>query len=195
MSALQTVPALTRALRRSRAGADLGVHLLRALAWPKAELLSRLWLAKIFFVSRVLKLTHWQTALDLAANEYPVSFMSAVTAAYVGVSIELMGATLLALGLATRYAAVPLLVLSLVIQFAYMPFDAQLFWAALFGWYVVFGAGPISFDALLRRGLEDSALPLVSRMIRVSTWVSSHVGPIYLSVVRIWLAAALLLTA
>jgi NADH dehydrogenase FAD-containing subunit/uncharacterized membrane protein YphA (DoxX/SURF4 family) len=195
MSALQTIPALTRAVRRSRAVADLAVQLLRALAWPKAELLIRLWLAKIFFVSGVLKLTHWQTALDLAANEYPVSFMPAVTAAYVGVSIELMGAALLALGLATRYAAVPLLVLSLVIHFAYMPFDEQLFWAALFGWYVVFGAGPISFDALLRRGLEDSALPLVSPMIRASTWVSANAGPLYLSVMRIWLAAALLLTA
>jgi len=195
MSALNTAPALIRALRHGRATADMLLRILRALAWPKAELLIRLWLAKIFFVSGVLKLTHWQTALDLAAHEYPVRFMSALTAAYVGVSIELLGAALLAVGLMTRYAAVPLLLLSLVIQFAYMPFDQQLFWAALFGWFAVFGAGPISFDALLRRGLEDSALPLMSRMIRVAAWISSRVGPRYLSAIRIWLATALLLTA
>jgi len=106
-----------------------------------------------------------------------------------------LGAVLLALGLMTRYAAVPMLILSLIIQFDYMPFDTQLFWAALFLWYAVIGAGPISIDGLLRRGLADSALPLVPRLVRASEWVRAHVGPVYVSLLRIWLAAALLATA
>jgi NADH dehydrogenase/putative oxidoreductase len=159
------------------------------------DLLIRLALAEIFFASGVLKLTNWHTALDLAANEYPVSFMSPVTAAYVGVSIEVGGAVLLALGFMTRYAAVPMLILSLVIQFAYKPFDSQLFWAALFGWYAIQGAGPISLDSLLRRGLAESALPLIPRIMRVSEWIRTHLGPIYVSLLRIWLAAALLVSA
>ncbi len=53
------------------------------------------------------------TALDLATNEYPVSFMSPGAAAAVGVAIEMGGAVLLALGFMTRYAAVPMLMLSM----------------------------------------------------------------------------------
>lgn len=174
---------------------DLFIRVIGVLVWPKVDFLIRLWLAKIFFVSGVLKLTHWQTALDLAAHEYPVSFMSPLTAAYVGVSIEVGGATLLALGLMTRYAAIAMLILSLVIQFAYMRFDSQLFWAALFGWYAVCGAGPISMDKLLRRGLADSALPGVPRILEVSHWLRGHLAPVYGSLMRIWLAVTLLLAA
>ena len=79
--------------------------------------------------------------------------MSPVAAAYVGVAIEVLGAALLAAGLMTRYAAVPMLILSLVIQIDYKPFDSQLFWAALFLWYAVMGAGPLSLDSLLDAGL------------------------------------------
>jgi NADH dehydrogenase/putative oxidoreductase len=154
-----------------------------------------LWLAQIFFVSGVIKVTHWQTALDLAANEYPVSWMNPVAAAYTGAAIELIGPVLLAMGLLTRYAAIPMLILSLVIQFNYLPFDNQLFWAVLFCWYIIHGAGPISLDNLLRRGLADSALPLAPRIVRLSSWVRLHVSPIYLSAVRIWMACTLLRVA
>ena len=174
---------------------EVFIRLLRIFVWPKVDLLIRLWLAKIFFVSGVLKLTHWQTAVDLATHEYPVSFMSPLTAACVGVSIEVGGATLLALGLMTRYAAVPMMIISVVIQVAYMPFDSQLFWAALFGWYAVCGAGPISMDNLLRRGLADSALPGVPRILRFSHWMRSYLATFYVSMMRTWLGFTLLLAA
>lgn len=195
MNTKMTSALFTTPVRFSRASTDFTVRVLRGLVWPKIDLLIRLALAEIFFVSGLLKLTNWNTALYLAANEYPVSFMPPATAAYVGVSIEVVGAVLLALGFMTRYAAVPMLVLSLVIQFAYKPFDSQLFWAALFGWYAIQGAGPISVDSLLRRGLADSALPLIPRIVRWSEWVRVHIGPVYLSAVRIWLAAALMVAA
>jgi NADH dehydrogenase/putative oxidoreductase len=185
-------PAMTRLLRFYRATTDFTVRVLRGIVWPKIDFGIRLWLAKIFLVSGFLKITSWQTALDLATNEYPVSWLNPVTAAYLGVSIELLGGALLALGLLTRYAAVPMLILTLVIQFSYLPFDNQLFWAVLFAWYAVYGAGPWSIDALLRRGLADSALPLVPRIVRASGWVRARLGPLYLSALRIYLAVALL---
>src|ERR1700730_8008783 len=191
----KTTPLLSKLLQYTRASTDFTIRVLRGLVWPKIDLLIRLWLPTIFFVSGVLKLTHWQTALDLAVHEYPVSFMSPVAAAYVGVTIEVLGAVFLGLGLMTRYAAIPMLILSLVIQFDYMPFNSQLFWAALYGWYAVVGAGPISVDRLLRRGLADSALPGVPVLMRASEWVRFHVGPPYVSVLRIWLAIALLAAA
>jgi NADH dehydrogenase/putative oxidoreductase len=176
----------------------LNSHIFRTLsaaAWPFIDLSIRLWLAQIFFVSGLIKVTHWQTALNLAANEYPVSWMNPVTAAYSGAAIELIGPVFLAFGLMTRYAAIPMLALSLVIQLNYLPFDNQLFWAVLFGWYAVQGAGPISMDQLLRRGLAESALPLAPRILRASAWVRRRVGPVYLSLVRIWIACTLLRVA
>lgn len=168
---------------------------LKVAVWPFIDLGMRVWLAQIFFVSGVIKVTHWQTALNLAANEYPVSWLNPVTAAYTGAGIELIAPVFLTLGLMTRYAAIPLLILSLVIQFSYLPFDSQLFWAVLFGWYAIQGAGPISVDNLLRRGLADSALPLAPGILRASAWVRLHLSPVYLSLVRIWMACTLLRVA
>jgi hypothetical protein len=88
-------------LRFSRFSTDLSVRILRGLAWPKVELVTRLWLAQIYFVSGVLKLTHWDTALYLATHEYPVSWASAGSAAAIGASIEVIGGALLAAGFMT----------------------------------------------------------------------------------------------
>ncbi len=68
-------------------------------------------------------------------------------AAWLGVTIELAGPVLLALGLATRFAAIPMLILALVVQYVYLPLDSNLHQAVLFGWYAVMGAGPISLTA------------------------------------------------
>ena len=140
-----------------------------------------------------MKVTNWQAALYLSENEYRVSWMDPVTAAYTGAAIELVCPILLVAGLLSRYAAVPMLILSLVVQFNYNAVDSQLFSAALLGWLIVNGAGAFSLDALLRRGLADSALPLAAAVVRASNWVRIHIGPWYLSGVRIWLAAALLI--
>jgi hypothetical protein len=53
------------------------------------------------------------------------------------VSIEFFGAALLAVGLATRFAAVSMLILAMVVQLNYVVLDSNLFQAALFGWFVV----------------------------------------------------------
>jgi hypothetical protein len=70
-----------------------------------------------------------------------------------------------------------MLFLSLVIQFNYLAFDTQLFWAALFAFYVVHGAGPISLDRPLSHGLGDSALPFAATLLRaagrITAWLSS----------------------
>ena len=124
-------------------------RVLRAACWPALDLVLRLALAQSFFVSGLLKASNWPNALYLATNEYPVSWLSPVTAAYTGVTIELLGASLLAVGLMSRYAALSMLILTLVIQFSYKALDAQLFSAALLGWYVLHGAGSLSLDGRL----------------------------------------------
>ena len=178
--------------RLIRAYAEL-VRIARLLGWPKLDLLVRLGVAQGFFVSGVLKVTNWESALYLAAHEYPVRWMDPVLAAWLGAAIELVCPVLLAAGLLTRYTALPMLGLILVEQCSYNATDGQLFTAALLGWYVVQGAGGFSLDALLRRGLADSALPLAPRLLRASGWVRTQVTPYYLALARAWIGLSLLL--
>jgi NADH dehydrogenase/putative oxidoreductase len=158
---------------------------------PLADLAVRLWLAQIFFVSGVLKASNWDNALFLAEHEYPVDWLDPATAAWLGATTELCGSVLLALGLATRGAAGPLLVLSLVIQLEYHALDAHLFWAALFLWYLVRGAGPLSLDAMLARGLAAAPLPVVPALLRLGGAVARRGGPLLQLALRLWLAASL----
>jgi NADH dehydrogenase/putative oxidoreductase len=181
-------------IERTRDITTFLARLFENTAWPFVDLAIRFWLAKIFFISGMLKLMHWATAVELAAHEYPVAWLTPVTAATVGVSIETVAALILASGFMTRYAAIALGLLTLTIQLAYQALDTQLFWMALFGWYAIIGAGPLSVDHLLRRGLIDSALPLIPRVLRFSGWVRRRLGPVYLSLFRIWLALALALS-
>ena len=143
------------------------------------DLAVRLWLSQAFFVSGLLKIANWDNALYLSANEYPVSWLDPVAAAYLGAGIEILCPIFLAAGLFTRAAALPMLILSLVIQFSYRTLDINLYWAALFGWLLVFGAGPLSLDRRLAAGLRNGALPLVARAMRVTAGIERWGGPAY----------------
>jgi len=162
----------------------------RAIA-PWVDLWVRLWLAQTFLVSGLLKAGNWDNALALARYEYPVSWMDPVSAAYTGVTIELVAPVLLALGLATRAGALALLALTLVIQLHYQALEIHLLWAALLGLLVVRGAGAFSLDRLFVRGLADSAVPGAGALIRVATAFTRYGEPVYVLLLRLWLAVAL----
>jgi len=158
---------------------------------PPIDLLARFWLGQAFLVSGLLKLADWDNALYLAAHEYPVSWMDPHSAAVVGVAIEVICPLFLIAGLFTRAAALPMLVLTLVSQFAYLPFDTNLFWAALFGWYVVHGPDALSLDRLLATGIRDSALPILPRTVVMGDWLRDNAAPWYLAVLRLWMSFGL----
>ena len=156
--------------------------------FPILDLLMRLWLAQTFWVSGVIKIMDWEKALFLAEYEYPVSWLAPQTAAIIGVGIEILGPIFFLLGLATRFAALPMLILSVVVQIEYLAIPVHEFWAILFGWYVVRGAGPISLDGLLRRGLNATALPLVQTVNAAYRALDRLAAPLYLVLIRIWMA-------
>jgi NADH dehydrogenase/putative oxidoreductase len=156
---------------------------------PLLDLFIRLWLAGIFWASGMVKLQSWTTALYLSAHEYPVSWLDPVTAAWLGETIEIVCPPLLVFGLATRFAALPMLILSLVIQFSYQALDQHLFWAIPFGWFVVKGAGPISLDALIGRGIAATALPLAGTITRIFEALSRWGDPAIKLFLRCWIAA------
>ena len=159
------------------------------------DLAVRLWLAEAFFVSGLLKITNWETALYLSANEYPVSWLDPASAAVLGVVVELGASTLLAAGFATRLAAASMLALALVIQFNYRALDTQLLWVALLGWIMLRGAGPLSLDHLFKRGTGDTAIPLAARIVRVFDWITRRIHPVFQLTLRAWLAAALMIAS
>jgi NADH dehydrogenase FAD-containing subunit/uncharacterized membrane protein YphA (DoxX/SURF4 family) len=156
---------------------------------PLLDLFVRLWLAGIFWASGMVKLHSWTIALYLSAHEYPVSWLDPVTAAWLGEAIEIICPPLLMLGLATRFAALPMLILSLVIQFSYQALDQHLFWTTLFGWLAVKGAGPISLDALIGRGIAATALPLAETITRFFQALSRWGDPAIKLLIRCWIAA------
>lgn len=157
-------------------------------AWPFLDLLIRLWLGQTFLIAGLIKVANWDSAIFLATYEYPVSWLSPVAAALIGAGIQVIGGLMIALGLGTRFAAIPMLLLALVIQNVYLPINTHLFWAVLFGWYAVAGAGWFSLDRLMGRGFTRLPLPLVATVGRLAELSTRYLAPIYLLFVRLWMA-------
>ena len=157
---------------------------------PLMDIVRRPAVAHVFFISGLLKLSNWSAALYLAEHEYPVSWMNPVLAAYVGVTVEIVGSVLLSLGLMTRFASFSLLVLTIVIQYAYRAVNEQVFWIIMLGYWCVAGGGLKSVDFLLR-GLKDSALPFARPIGRFFAWLTREVSGYYLLFMRLWIAAVL----
>ena len=153
---------------------DVSGAVLRVAA-PVVDLLVRLSLAKAFFAPGML----------------PGSDLDDFRTAWPMILAQVMGPVLLAVGFWVRPVALLMLILTLLAQSLGVPQDEHLFWAALFGWYVVQGAGPLSLDRVLDKGLANSPLPLAGRAMAASGWVNREVGPFYVLGLRLWLAAVL----
>jgi NADH dehydrogenase FAD-containing subunit/uncharacterized membrane protein YphA (DoxX/SURF4 family) len=171
----------------SRKSEDLSALLTQG-GWPFLDLLIRLWLGQTFLIAGLIKIANWDSAIFLATYEYPVSWMSPLVAAVLGAAIQVVGGLMIALGLGTRFAAIPMLILSLVIQYAYVPINTHLFWAVLFGWYAVAGAGWFSLDRLLGRGVTRLPLPFVATIGQASELSTRYLAPVYLVFIRLWMA-------
>ncbi|MBL8659440.1 MAG: FAD-dependent oxidoreductase, partial [Rhodospirillales bacterium] len=152
------------------------------------DLAVRLWLAQIFFVSGVLKTTNWDITVALYTYEHPVPGLDPPTAASIGTGIELVCPVLLAFGIATRVAAVPLLLTTAFLQLTYKDLTDHLYWMALLGFLVVRGPGVLSFDNLISPHLARSAIPFGRPLRRLTEWLQGVALPPYQLVIRVWLA-------
>jgi NADH dehydrogenase/putative oxidoreductase len=148
----------------------------RRLLAPPVDLLVRVSLAKAFLAPGML------AGSDLFAFGH---------AAWSTALAELVGPVVLAVGLWVRPVAAAMLVLTVLAPAFGTPRDEHLFWAALFGFYAVQGAGALSLDTLLARGLGLSPLPFARPAMAAAIWANRHIGPLYRLALRLWLAAAL----
>ena len=113
----------------------------------------RLAVATVFWNSAMTKLSNWDTALTLFADEYKVPLLPPDVAAYVTVSIELTTPVLLVLGLFTRPVALLLLGMVTVIEIFVYPlaWPTHIQWAAMLLVLLTRGAGKWSLDHLIGR--------------------------------------------
>jgi putative oxidoreductase len=142
----------------SRAGRIAGLynHVADVLDWlqPLFLLITRLYVAKVFFSSGLLKVERWDSTLALFANEYHVPLLSPQVAALLGTAAELGLPVLLLFGIGTRAAALALFAFNIVAVISYPDLsDAGLkdhvLWGVLMLAIAFFGPGKLAVDRWL----------------------------------------------
>jgi putative oxidoreductase len=130
---------------------------LETYAAPPFDLAVRLWIGLVFFRSGLEKAGDWQSTLFLFQEEYRLPLLPPNAAAALGMGAELVLPLFLFVGLAARLAALPLIVLTLTIQFVLGAADPayssteHYYWLFLLGLIVVRGPGALSLDRLIAR--------------------------------------------
>ncbi len=124
-------------------------------------LFTRLWVSWQFLKSGWLKVSDWESTLELFRSEYQVPVLPPTLAAITGAFGELFFPLLLVLGLFSRVGALGLFAVNLMAVVSYWHvlgqegFEAALAQHVLWGFMllvlVTFGAGAISLDRPLER--------------------------------------------
>lgn len=117
---------------------------------PTMLLMARLLMARIFFYSGLTKLDNWTSTMFLFQYEYGnVPVLPPHIAAYMATAAELSLPVLLVLGLGTRFAALGLFGMTMVIElFVYPGTMEHYYWMVILGLLVALGGGQLSADHL-----------------------------------------------
>lgn len=132
------------------------VSWMEAIPYWLVALVIRLSIAGVFWLSGQTKMTGWrvnESAIELFRSEYNLPIINPVLAAWMAAIAEHVFPVLLVLGLATRFAAAGLLVMTLVIQIFVYPeaWPTHGTWAGCLLVLMMKGAGMISVDRFLAR--------------------------------------------
>jgi putative oxidoreductase len=136
---------------------SVGTRIADALQ-PLFALGLRLYVARVFLASGLVKIGNWPGTLGLFQNEYHVPLLPPHFAAVLGTAAELGLPLLLALGLGTRAAAFALFVFNAVAVISYPDlsdagFRDHCLWGAMLAVTFFYGPGKIALDEWLRRRL------------------------------------------
>jgi putative oxidoreductase len=132
------------------------IQLLEGFPLSILQFLFRFTIAAVFWKSGLTKIASWFSTVALFANEYRVPILPPEVAAYIAATIELTCPVLLVLGLATRFATLPMLGMALVIEVFVYPEDwlEHLTWATTLLFILTRGPGPISLDHLIMKSVS-----------------------------------------
>jgi NADH dehydrogenase FAD-containing subunit len=150
------------------------------LARPLADLGIRLYLAQAFVMSSVMAIVSG----SMAGGDGLMSGTAMVASGS-------LGGLFISLGLFTRISSATLLLSVFAQQSAGGGSDSNLFVFALLCWYILRGADALSIDRALSLGMKASALPLSRPVTNVLDWLRKIAAPAYLTLGRLWVAAAL----
>ena len=136
---------------------------------PLVLLAARLYVAKIFIQSGLVKVSDWGATIALFHDEYKVPLLPPDLAACVGAFGELAFPVLITLGLLGRFGAAGLLVVNAMAVISYpqlwgfdCPAGLQMHfvWGSILLALSVFGPGRLSLDALIldRMGLRPASV-------------------------------------
>lgn len=156
---------------------------------PLLDLVIRLWLAFGFLRLGILKSIDPEPTVWLFTFVQPIPGMTPEFAATLLTGIELVAPLLLLAGLATRFSAIALLGSAYLLHKAYPAVPDHLYAILLLGMVVVRGPGPVSLDHKFLPSLLSSALPLTGLARRCGKVLTDVLGPIYITFLRLWLAA------
>jgi putative oxidoreductase len=118
---------------------------------PLFNLAVRLWIASIFWKSGITKIANWDQTLFLFEYEYAVPLLPVALAAMMSTAAELACPVFLVLGLATRFAALPLFIMTVIIQYTVIAHDQHYYWMTALLFLIFYGAEKLSLDHILSR--------------------------------------------
>ena len=152
---LDSTTEMARTARRSPFALFAGLAE-RALPMSLLLLVQRLGIAAVFFQSGRTKVDGWFTLTDgtfeLFRTDYALPFIPPVAAAYAATISEHLFPILLVLGLFSRYAALALFGMTMVIEIFVYPdaWPTHLRWAGLMLPIIALGGGRFSLVSLLK---------------------------------------------
>jgi putative oxidoreductase len=134
------------------------VDILKGLPVSVAQLVLRVTIGWVFFRSGLSKAENMDNAVFLFSDIHPVPLLSPEMAAYLSTFFELAMPVFLFVGLATRFAAIPLMGMALMIHLVVFPvWNNPGNWVEFGTWFGVFwllisaGGGRISLDHLIAK--------------------------------------------
>ncbi|QQN62269.1 DoxX family protein [Bradyrhizobium diazoefficiens] len=136
------------------------VHALMArIPYTLIALITRISVGGVFWQSGQTKLEGWHlsaSAVELFRNEYQLPLIDPTVAAYLATTAEHLFPVLLVIGLATRFAALALLIMTLIIELFVYPdaWPTHGTWAACFLVLMTRGPGVISVDGAVAKHLR-----------------------------------------
>jgi len=136
-----------------------GVSLADVIPGSLIAVMARLSMAAVFWKSGQTKVNGFEVteqAIFLFEYEYDLPLISPALAAHLAAFSEHFFPVLLILGLATRFGAAALLVMTLVIQFLVYPqaWVVHLTWATALTYLIARGPGVLSFDHFIKKKME-----------------------------------------
>lgn len=153
------------------------------LCMPWLRLLARIWFGQVVFVHQIMAMAGSPDGALFSGGLHVPSGIDAVLHSVVPL--------LLTLGLLTRPVALVLLVETIADSHAALAVGAQGAKLALLAWLVVRGAGAVSLDNLLARGLSWIPFRPIRLTRELYVWLERNLDPLLRFVIRAGLAASL----